>query len=80
MNTFPGGKIIMGDFNDNLLKSKTIHTLFEKHNYNQLVDFSTTDANTLIDHVYTKNVRFHVSVELLSTYYSHHNAILIHIK
>ena len=74
MNTFPGGKIIMGDFNDNLLNSKTIQKLFEKHNYNQLVDFSTTDANTLIDYVYTNNVRFHLSVELLSTYYSHHNA------
>ena len=80
LDTFPGGKIILGDFNENLLTSKTIQTVFQKHHYIQLVDFSTTDANTIIDHVYTKDVQFQISLELLSTYYSHHNAILIHLK
>ena len=70
----------MGDFHDNLLTSKKIQAVCEQHHYRQWFDFSTTDANTIIYYVYTKDIQFQISLEVLSTYYSHHNAILIHIK
>ena len=79
LNTYPGAKIIVGDFNDNLFTSKSLLKLIEQHQYRQLVTFPTTDANTLIDHVYIKNAQYQINVELVPTYYSHHNVVFISI-
>ena len=77
MNSRKGGKIIMGDFNENVFKSTTILQLFQKYGYKQIVTTATTDEGTLIDHVYVKGIS--VDIDVMPTYYSHHNALYITI-
>ena len=77
MNSRKGGKIIMGDFNENVFKSTTILQLFQKYGYKQIVTTATTDEGTLIDHVYVKGIS--VDIDVIPTYYSHHNALYITI-
>ncbi len=71
-----GKKLIMGDFNEDILTSSTIGTLMELHGYSQHVQHPTTEKGTLIDHVYVKDAE-NVSVEIVQTYYSYHQAVLI---
>ena len=73
INLTIGGKIIIGDFNENIFTSPTILQQFQHHGYRQIVETATTDKGTLIDHVYVKDVN--VSVDMVPTYYSHHNAL-----
>ncbi|XP_006822000.1 uncharacterized protein LOC102807333, partial [Saccoglossus kowalevskii] len=49
-----GGTIIMGDFNQNIFVSSSIMKLLQEHGYRQCVCQGTTEAGTLIDHVYVK--------------------------
>ncbi|KAK0151602.1 ATP-dependent DNA helicase PIF1 [Merluccius polli] len=71
-----GRKLIMGDFNEDILVSSSIQKLLEQHGYTQHVRVGTTDKGTLIDHVYVKDTE-DVIVEVTQTYYSFHEAILI---
>ncbi len=74
-----GKKVIMGDFNEDILTSSTIGTLMELHGYSQHVQQPTTEKGTLIDHVYVKDAE-NVSVEIVQTYYSYHQAVLISLS
>ncbi|XP_026114512.1 uncharacterized protein LOC113092934 isoform X2 [Carassius auratus] len=74
-----GKKVIMGDFNEDILTSSTIGTLMELHGYSQHVQHPTTEKGTLIDHVYVKDAE-NVSVEIVQTYYSFHQAVLISLR
>ncbi|XP_072564692.1 uncharacterized protein, partial [Paramormyrops kingsleyae] len=56
LDSVEGGKIIMGDFNENLLHVSTIANFMEEHGYAQLVKEATTGKGTLIDHVYVKDI------------------------
>jgi hypothetical protein len=48
--------------------------------YRQLIDNSTTDNNTLIDHIYTNIVNMETVSGNLETYFSDHKAIWISSK
>lgn len=72
----PGTKLIMGDFNEDIITSSTIRMLMEFHGYSQHVQHPTTEKRTLIDHVYAKDAQ-NISVEIISTYYSYHEAVLV---
>ncbi|XP_071965644.1 uncharacterized protein [Antedon mediterranea] len=49
--------IVMGDFNENLFKqSSRVNNLMAENEYKQHVTCSTTENNTLIDHVYSKGL------------------------
>lgn len=74
-----GKKVIMGDFNEDILTSSTIGTLMELHGYSQHVQHPTTEKGTLIDHVYVKDAE-NVSVEIVQTYHSYHQAVLISLR
>lgn len=79
LERYPGKKVIMGDFNEDILTSCTIRTLMELHGYSQLVQRATTEKGTLLDHVYVKDAQ-NVSVEIVVTYYSYHEAVLLSVS
>lgn len=73
-----GHKIIMGDFNENLLSTtKSTPELMEENGYHQLVTFPTTENWTLIDHVYTNIPLTQLQILPLPTYFSYHEAITL---
>lgn len=73
-----GHKIIMGDFNENLLSTtKSTPKLMEENGYHQLVTFPTTENGTLIDHVYTNIPLTQLQILPLPTYFSYHEAITL---
>ncbi|XP_073714001.1 uncharacterized protein [Misgurnus anguillicaudatus] len=76
MEKHPGPKMIMGDFNEDVFTSSTIVKLMQQHGYSQQVQTPTTEKGTLIDHVYTKDIKC-IHVEVAQTYYSFHQAILM---
>ena len=71
-----GKKIIVGDFNEDAFMSSTILKLMDRHGYTQHVQTATTENGTLLDHVYIKDTE-DASVQVVQTYYSYHEAILI---
>ncbi|KAL2076443.1 hypothetical protein ACEWY4_027971 [Coilia grayii] len=76
LDNHPGKKLIMGDFNEDIFVSSSIATLLDQHGYSQHVQTATTEKGTLIDHVYCKGAG-DVVVEVVPTYFSFHEAILI---
>ncbi|XP_072565310.1 uncharacterized protein [Paramormyrops kingsleyae] len=79
LDSVEGGKIIMGDFNENLLQVSTIANFMEEHGYTQLVKEATTGKGTLIDHVYVKDIVTNsISVSVMPTYFSHHECVVLH--
>nr|XP_055075157.1 uncharacterized protein LOC129454640 [Misgurnus anguillicaudatus] len=76
LEKLPGTKLIMGDFNEDILTSSTIRMLMAFHGYSQNVQQPTTEKGTLIDHVYVKDSQ-NISIEIISTYYSFHEAVLV---
>ena len=69
----------MGDFNENLFnKSSKIKKLISENGYKQHVTCSTTESNTLIDHVYSKGLGV-LDVEVSPIYYIYHETIIIKI-
>ena len=76
--TTPKQKVIIGDFNINLIPkpqkaSKDICQATQAH---QLISDPTTKQNTLIDHIYT-NLNNTATAKVLKTYYSDHDQIFI---
>ena len=67
----------MGDFNEDIFVLSTITNLLEQHGYSQHVHTATTEKDTLIDHVYCKDAG-DVTVEVVPTYFSFHEAILLY--
>ena len=72
--------IVLGDFNEDILKSNSsIKTFMQRNGFTQLVNKSTTDGGTLIDHVYVHG-EIQISMEVKQTYYSYHNTVVLTIK
>nr|XP_054593339.1 uncharacterized protein LOC129160189 [Nothobranchius furzeri] len=77
-NEFPGTKIVMGDMNDDALVSNSFVSFMKLQGYTQIVTSPTTENNTLIDHVYIKDIDPKtIHVEVIPTYYSYHECIQI---
>nr|XP_057908359.1 uncharacterized protein LOC131104820 [Doryrhamphus excisus] len=72
--------VILGDFNENLLKSSTISTFMARKGFCQSVKHPTTEKGTLIDHVYVKTSHFDVESVVMPTYFSDHEGILCSFK
>ncbi|XP_050957725.1 LOW QUALITY PROTEIN: uncharacterized protein LOC127158760, partial [Labeo rohita] len=68
--------VVMGDFNDNILKSLTICKFITDRGFIQHVTQATTEKGTLIDHVYVKTTHYDVETMVLPTYFSDHEGIL----
>jgi len=68
--------VVMGDFNDDILKSLTIYKLITDKGYVQLVTQPTTEKGTLIDHVYVKTTQYTVEAIVFPTYFSDHEGVL----
>lgn len=68
--------VVMGDFNDNILKGSTICKFMETEGFRQHVTQETTEKGTLIDHVYVRTTRFDVDCAVIPTYFSDHEGIL----
>jgi endonuclease/exonuclease/phosphatase (EEP) superfamily protein YafD len=72
--------IVLGDFNQDILKTNSpIKKFMEQQGFTQFVTCSTTDGNTLIDHVYLCG-NLQLSVECVQTYYSYHNMLVLKIR
>uniref|UniRef100_A0A671XJ70 ATP-dependent DNA helicase n=1 Tax=Sparus aurata TaxID=8175 RepID=A0A671XJ70_SPAAU len=69
--------IVCGDFNEDLLSKgkKSIKDLFQSRGYTQLVANSTTEKNTLIDHIYISHPDKCLQSGVLQTYYSYHSPV-----
>ena len=66
--------IVFGDFNQNILNcSSSVKALMERNGFQQIVKKATTDTGTLIDHVYCRGID--VTVTIIPTYYSYHQAL-----
>ena len=67
---------VMGDFNDDILKSSSISKLLTNKGYVQLVTEATTERGTLIDHVYVKSTDYVVDAVVRPMYFSDHEGIV----
>ncbi|XP_034537730.1 uncharacterized protein LOC117811513 isoform X3 [Notolabrus celidotus] len=67
---------VMGDFNDDILKSSSICSFVAERGFVQLVTQPTTERGTLIDHVYVKTTQYEVQSVVWPTYFSDHEGIL----
>ncbi|TKS65242.1 ATP-dependent DNA helicase PIF1 [Collichthys lucidus] len=67
---------VMGDFNENVVATKSICNFMTQRGYVQHISEATTAKGTLIDHVYVKTTHFDVSCVVLQTYFSDHDAII----
>ncbi len=78
MNCLPGGKIILGDFNENLFNYSSIHDLMQHFGFTQIVEKPTTENNTLIDHVYVKDIDLDkINIDIMPTYFSYHDCVVL---
>lgn len=70
--------IVVGDFNVDLNSTSTCKLLecFHSYGYIQIVRDSATRFETLIDHVYTRNI-CSAKANIILTYFSHHDAIKV---
>ncbi|XP_016118254.1 uncharacterized protein [Sinocyclocheilus grahami] len=66
---------VIGDFNDNILRSSTICKFITDRGFVQHVKQTTTEKGTLIDHVYVKTTHYNVESIVLPTYFSDHEGI-----
>ena len=71
--------VCIGDFNEDAHSKGPIQSFMTEHNFNQIVDFNTTEGATILDHVYI-TAPLHANVEKLSTYYSYHDALIVNIQ
>ena len=68
----------MGDFDEDVLhKNSQVKKSMDNHGYRQCVSVATTERGTLLDHVYVRNMN-DVHVAVVPTYYSYHEAVIIH--
>ncbi|OWF50672.1 hypothetical protein KP79_PYT25661 [Mizuhopecten yessoensis] len=72
--------IIAGYFNQDVLKSESsIKKCMEQHGSRQLMDRSTTDGGTLIDHVYMCR-KLQASFDKMPAYYSYHDIVSVQVQ
>ena len=70
-------KVIVGDFNHDLLKHPCIHAF---DHYEQLIQQPTTPKGTLLDHIYIRPTPEEYTSANLTTYYSYHEPTFVAIK
>ncbi|KAK0151948.1 ATP-dependent DNA helicase PIF1 [Merluccius polli] len=72
-----GPIVVCGDLNEDLLSKgkKSIRDLFQSRGYTQLITVSTTEKNTLIDHIYISHPDKCLHSGVLETYYSYHSPV-----
>ncbi|XP_030019133.1 uncharacterized protein LOC115439438 [Sphaeramia orbicularis] len=75
LNPISNTIVIMGDFNEDILKRPSICKFMGQKGYIQHVTQETTEKGTLIDHVYVKTTRYDVDCTVMSAYFSDHEAI-----
>lgn len=71
---------VMGDFNDDLLKSSSVCKFLTDKGFGQVVTQATTEKGTLIDHVYVKTSDYEVECEVVPAYFSDHEAVVCSFK
>ena len=76
LNPISNNIVIMGDFNDNILKQSSICKFMGLKGFTQHVTQETTEMGTLIDHVYVKTTQFNVECAVMPTYFSDHEGIV----
>ena len=67
---------VIGDFNDDILKSSSMAKFMRNKGFVQFVKQPTTINGTLIDHVYVKTTHYIVESLVLPTYFSDHEGIM----
>ena len=76
-------RIVMGDFNIDLLKQQncTFLQLMSNFGYSQLVKSPTTAQGSLLDHVYCSNPfgNNDIVIQVQDTYYSDHDTVFCSI-
>ncbi|XP_076872152.1 uncharacterized protein LOC143522233 [Brachyhypopomus gauderio] len=79
MDSFPEGKIIMGDFNVNLFVTNSVCEVMQHYGFTQIVKEATTENGTLIDHVYVKDLDIDkICVSVMPTYFSCHECVVLY--
>lgn len=71
--------VCLGDFNEDARSAGPIQTFMTNKSFNQIVHCNTTEGATTLDHVYL-SAPLQAAVEILPTYYSYHDVLLVNIK
>ena len=74
---------VLGDFNEDIMLNTvcSVKTMFSSHNFVQHIDTPMRDSGTLLDHVYTKDIRVEdVHCDVCDCYYSDHDIVTCVIK
>ena len=71
--------LIMGDFNEDIKMHGPIQTFLESCGFKQIVNFSTTEGATTLDHVYISN-QVDATVKKMPVYFSYHEAVEVILK
>ncbi|XP_033967886.2 uncharacterized protein [Pseudochaenichthys georgianus] len=76
LNATSNNIVMLGDFNQDLLKSTSMSTFMTTLGYSQLVSEPTTEKGTLIDHVYLTNTSPYLGETTVKPmYFSTHEAV-----
>ncbi|XP_074546718.1 uncharacterized protein LOC141805519 isoform X3 [Halichoeres trimaculatus] len=76
LNPISNTIVVMGDFNENIMKNSSICKFMGTKGFMQHVTQETTEKGTLIDHVYVKTAQYDVECAVMPTYFSDHEGIL----
>ena len=72
--------IIVGDFNEDILKSQgPVMNFFQSRGFQQNIDRATRDSGSLLDHCYTSSSLKVMSVSVSDTYYSDHDFVSLSV-